>query len=300
MLAGMELRHLRYFAAAADEQNVTRAAARLNVTQPSLSRQIMDLESDLGFALFHHGPKTIRLTDAGRVFHAEVREVLRRVDQAIQRAKAVAIGEQGEIHVGYAPSLTVELLPRALREFQGANPGMRVHLHDLSTEEMLRSLHEGKLHAALMIQTPAKVRAGIVFERLRDYAVCVAMHRAHSLARTRRVGLPQIAAETLIAYTRADYPEYRSWLSGLLAPLGCSPMIAEEHDSATSLIASVEAGRGIALVQEGFENLAGKRLILRPLIPPPRPFVVGIAYRKISDSSVTELFVSAVRKVALN
>src|SRR6266481_8230343 len=118
MLARMELRHLRYFVAVAEEQNVTRAAARLHVSQPPLSRQIRDLEDELGIALFEHGAKAVRLTEAGRVFLNEARAVLQRVDEAVQTIKAVASGQRGEIHVGYAPSLTVEVLPRTLRFFQ--------------------------------------------------------------------------------------------------------------------------------------------------------------------------------------
>jgi DNA-binding transcriptional LysR family regulator len=133
----MELRHLRYFVAVAEEQNVTRAAARLHVSQPPLSRQIRDLEDELGVALFEHRAKSVRLTNAGRVFLTEAQAALRRVDEAVQAARAVASGKRGEIHVCYAPSLTVDILARALRFFQESNPGMRVQLHDYSTDEML-------------------------------------------------------------------------------------------------------------------------------------------------------------------
>src|SRR5881296_1286221 len=111
----MELRHLRYFVAVAEEQNVTRAARRLHVSQPPSSRQIRDLEDELGVALFDHGAKAVWLTEAGRVFLTEARAALQRVDDAVHMAKAVASGQRGEIHVGYAPSLAVELLPEALR-----------------------------------------------------------------------------------------------------------------------------------------------------------------------------------------
>src|SRR6185295_12342091 len=191
----MELRHLRYFVAVAEEQNVSRAAMRLHISQPPLSRQIRDLEHELGIALFDHGSKPVRLTEAGRVFLAEARALLQRAEDAIQMAKAVAGGERGEIHVGYAPSLTVELLPQALRYFQEANPGVRVQLHDLSTQEMLRGLRDGKLHVALFIQMSAKVMADLVFEELSRYPVCVAVHPSHPLARARKVGLDQIARE---------------------------------------------------------------------------------------------------------
>src|SRR5258705_10141211 len=113
----MELRHLRYFVAVAEEQNVSRAAIRLHISQPPLSRQIRGLEDELGIALFDRGSKPLRLTEAGRVFRIEARTLLQRAEDAVQMAKAVAGGERGEIHVGYAPSLTVELLPRALRYF---------------------------------------------------------------------------------------------------------------------------------------------------------------------------------------
>jgi DNA-binding transcriptional LysR family regulator len=110
-----------------------------------------------------------------------------------------------------------------------------------------------------------------------------------------KVRLEQVAGERLIAYTLADYPEYHAWLAGLFAPLKRSPHIAEEHDSATSLIASVEAGRGVALVQQGFDCLSGPRLKIRPLAPAPAPFVVGIASRKEAHSAATESFIAATK-----
>src|SRR5439155_19547315 len=115
LVSDMELRHLRYFVAVAEEQSVTRAAARLHVSQPPLSRQIRDLEDELGVALFDHGAKSVRLTEAGKFFLNQTRTVLQRADEAVRMVKAVANGQSGEIHVGYAPSLTVEILPRALK-----------------------------------------------------------------------------------------------------------------------------------------------------------------------------------------
>jgi DNA-binding transcriptional LysR family regulator len=292
----MELRHLRYFIAVAEEESVTRAAARLHVSQPPLSRQIRDLEDELGVALFDHGPKALRLTEAGRVFLVEARAAVQRVDEAVQTVKAVASGQLGEIHVGYAPSLTVELLPRTLRFFHEENPSVRVQLYDMSTREMLRGLGDGKLDIALLIEVPRKVLTGIVFKGLRRYGVWLAVHPAHPLARARKVSLEQLANEQLIAYTRADYPEYHSWLSELFAPLKRRPPVAEEHDGATSLIASVESGRGVALVQQGFDRLSGPRLTVRPLTPTYPPHVVGFAYRKGVKSPATKNFIAAATR----
>ena len=140
---------------------------------------------------------------------------------------------------------------------------------------------------------------GLMFEELRRYAVCVAAHPAHPLARARKVSLEQVTAERLITYTLADYPEYHAWLADLFAPLKRPPQIAEEHDSSTSLIASVEAGRGIALVQQGFDCLAGPRLKVRTLVPAPPPFVVGIAYRKDLNAAATASFIAAAKSRSL-
>jgi len=292
----MDLRHLRYFVTVAEEQNITRAALQLHVSQPPLSRQIRKLEDDLGVPLFNREAKAVRLTEAGRVFLTEARVILQRADKAVALVKDVAKGKRGEIHVGYAPSLTVELLPLALRYFRESNPAIRLQLHDLSTEEMLRGLSDGKLNAALLVQAPAKALTGLVFEKLQQHLVCVAMHRAHPLARARRVALEQVAQERLVAFTLADYPEHQAWIDGLFASLNRSPQIVEEHDSITSLIAAVESGRGIAVIAQPLKGLASPRLKIRPLEPAPPPLGVGIAYCKKFRSAATDSFIAAARR----
>src|SRR3954451_18894569 len=160
----MELRHLRYFVGVAEAENVSRAALKLHVSQPGLSRQIRDLEDELGFLLLERSAKSVRLTDAGRTFLTEARAVLQRADDAVKTAKAIAIGADGELHVGYAPSLTARILPPTLRAFQAEMPNVRVRLHDFSTEEMLEGLQNKKLQIAFVVRlTPALLR-GLQFE----------------------------------------------------------------------------------------------------------------------------------------
>jgi len=292
----MELRHLRYFVAVAEEQNVSRAAIRLHISQPPLSRQIRDLEYELGIMLFDRGSKPVRLTEAGRVFLIEARMILQRTEAAVQMAKDAAAGRCGEIHVGYAPSLTVELLPRALRNFRESSPGVHVQLHDLSTQEMLRGLRDGKLQVALLVMVPPQARMGLDFEELQRHQVCVAMHPSHPLARAQRVGLEQVAKERLVAFTLADYPEHQAWIADLFAPLNCRPQIVEEHDSITSLIAAVESGRGVAVMAQPLNGLASPRLKIRPLQPAPPPLAVGIAHRKKFRSKITDNFIEAAKR----
>lgn len=188
----MELRHLKYFVTVAEELNFSRAAARLRVAQPAISRQIRDLEDELGAKLFERTARAVRLTEAGRVFLVEAKAVLRRADEAVRAVRAV--GDAGELRVGYAPSLTVEILPAALRKFQETNPGVRVALHDLSTREMLAGLSADRLDLALLVKPGKSALTGLRFEELRRYAWCLAVAVTHPLAKGRVVA---VVAESL-------------------------------------------------------------------------------------------------------
>lgn len=298
----MELRHLRYFVAVAEEENVTRAAARLHVSQPPVSRQLRDLEDELGLQLFERRPKSLRLTKAGRIFLIEARSVLARVDEALQVASTLAGRQKGEIHVGYAPSLTVDILPRALRYFNRitANHEVSILLHDFSTEEMLAGLREKTLNVALMIRPATTALKGLNFEVLRRQAVCLAAHPAHPLSSIAKIGLPEVARERLLVYAHEEYPEYHAWLENLFKKNRLNPKIGDEHDSALSLIASVESGCGVALVQEGFDCLSGPRLLVRPLDPPPPPFIIGMAWRQEHAHGPTTKFLDATRLAVKN
>ncbi|HVU35776.1 MAG TPA: LysR family transcriptional regulator, partial [Opitutaceae bacterium] len=194
----MELRHLRYFVAVAEAENVSRAALRLHVSQPALSRQIRDLEEELGFALFMRSAKSVRLSDAGRAFLAETRAVLQRTAEAVEAARAVATGRRGELHVGYAPTPTARLLPAALRAFQAAQPEVRVKLHDLSTEEMLAGLRSAELQIAFLVEPTRAMLRGLVFTALLRDPVRLAVAPSHPLARHRSVAVARVVAEPLL------------------------------------------------------------------------------------------------------
>src|SRR5258705_10017020 len=141
----MELRHLRYFVAVAQALNFTKAAQRLRVAQPALSRQVQDLEDEIGVDLMKRGPRGVTLTAEGKLFLDEVRELLKRADESVEKVRALARGEDGELHVGYPPSPTVEILPPALAAFQKAVPRVKVVLHDLSTDELIAALRDAPL-----------------------------------------------------------------------------------------------------------------------------------------------------------
>ena len=293
----MELRHLRYFVAVAEAENVSRAALKLHVSQPALSRQITDLEEELGFKLLERSAKAVRLTAAGRVFMGEARAVLQRADEAVQAARRIAVGASGELHVGYAPSLTARFLPPAWRAFQGELPRIRVILRDLSTEEMLAGLREGTLQLAFVAQPRAGMLRGLRFEALARDPVLLALAPKHPLARQRSVALAEAARQPLIAYSHQEYPEYKGFLAAIFAGVKHKPRVAEEHDSVSSLIAAVEAGGGVALAPESLSCVAGTRLKLLPLSPAPAPLVIGAAWAKAGLSPAAQRFLDHARQV---
>jgi DNA-binding transcriptional LysR family regulator len=182
-----------------------------------------------------------------------------------------------------------------LRKFQEQFPNVRVALHDLSTEEMLAQLGEKKLQVALTIRPPAKQLRGLHFKELARYAMCVAVAPKHPLAKAKSVSLAQVAEEPLIAYSRKDYPEYHEMLDRIFAPVGRRPRIAGEHDGATSLIAAVESGRGIALVPECLSCMVGARLKLVPLRAGPPPVSVGAIWRTENGTGLVEQFIVAAK-----
>lgn len=294
-MPAMELRHLRYFLAVAEAQNFTKASQRLRVAQPALGRQVNDLEDELGVMLLERSPRGATLTAAGEAFVAEAKAVLQRAEEAARVARAFATGERGELHLGYAPSPTVELLPRILHTYQSEAPGVRMVLNDLTSGEMVRGLHSGKLHVALMVQSSPKEARGLVFEELGRYPICVALPHGHPLARGKTIELAKLVSERLVAYSRVEYPEYHDLLGSLFAPTGAKPVIAEEHDGATSLMAAVEAGRGLAIVPSSLACLAGPRLRVLELRPAPVPLVVGVAYARGKLNPTSERFVKLLR-----
>lgn len=294
----MELRHLRYFVAVAREENVTRAAAALRVAQPSLSRQIRDLEEELGFGLFEREARSIRLSAAGRHFLDECEALLTQVSEAVERTRSIAEGRAGVLRVGFAPSLTVQLIPRLLRAYAEAMPGVRVELHDLSTREMMAQLDEGSLDAALLVP-PGKgwLPQGWAFHELLRFGAAVAVPLDHPLAWSGPVAPEKVAAETLMVYARSEYPEYHDWIAPILTHAPKQPGM-EEHHSAATLMAAVESGRGVAIVQSGLPHYVGERLCVIPIHPAPPPLVVGVAYRHAGVSLACRKLIEIARACA--
>jgi LysR family transcriptional regulator, benzoate and cis,cis-muconate-responsive activator of ben and cat genes len=287
----MELRHLRYFVAVGEEKNVTRAAARLGISQPPLSRQIRDLERELGVNLLDRSTNGVRLTEAGEMFLGEARGVLRRAEEAVERLSDLALGKRGRVRIGHGP-IAVEILGRALRSFSRTHPQVSVDLQEVGMG-VFGGLRDGTLDLALTAAASPREFDGLALEQLGAYPIHLAMSRKHRFARLREVALRDVAREPIVLRSRKECPYEHAGVLEILEPYTCSPKFVGEYDSLESLIAAVEAGRGVAFFIQVISRIAGERLVLRPLNPAPPVLPVAVAYRPDRLSAAAAAFLAA-------
>lgn len=294
----MELRHLRYFVAVAEERGITKAAARLNVSQPPLSRQIRDLEHELQVELFDRAAKQIELTPAGKLFLKDARAVLQRMDVAVRRLRALPAVSSGEVRIGYAPTPTTELLPRVLKIFRKAQPKARVSLFDLSTNEMLAGLKARQIDVALVVKPPLKKGDGLVFEPLNELPIGIMVSNDHPFAKRRSVTLDEALSQPVVAYIREGYSDYHHWLNGVITLAKRKPRIIAHADGAASLMAAVQAGHGVAFGPPAYAIVAGRRAKFVTIRPAAPPILLGAITRAGKSTPLVQAFLEALRLAA--
>jgi DNA-binding transcriptional LysR family regulator len=294
----VERRHLRYFVAVAEAENVLRAATqKLHVSQPAVSRQIRDLEDELGVQLFERTGKSVRLTDAGFLFLKEARAVLEKADEAARNVRAFAQAGETELQIGYSPALRSRIVSPALHAFQQAMPKIHVKLHDWTGEKIVAGLRDGRLQLALAIRPSKRAQLrDLRFEELVRERVRLAVPPNHPFAPRRSVSLVDAAREPFIGLTREDFPDYHAYLAAVFAPVKNKPRVIEEHDSMTSVISAIEAGTGVGLAVLGLSF--GSQLKLVGLTPEPKPFSFGIVVRKGRLSPAAEKFWQCAKEAA--
>jgi DNA-binding transcriptional LysR family regulator len=264
----MELRHLRYAVAVADELHFARAAARLHISQPPLSQQIRALEDEIGVQLFERTSRRVRLTDAGAAFIAEARRTLASADRATDAARRAARGETGRLAIGYVSSASYELLPAILRGFRRITPDAVLVLEEMSSAEQSRALAAGTLDLGFVRRPPPVERHLAATLVLRE-SIVLAVPRDHPLARRRAVPLRQLSREAFIIYPVRPRPSWADAALELCRAAGFEPRIVHEALEMVSALSLVAAGIGVALVPAAVRAVRRPGVVFRPLAPAP-------------------------------
>jgi DNA-binding transcriptional LysR family regulator len=281
---------LRYFVAVAEMENVSRAATqRLHVAQPSLSRQIRDLEDEVGVQLLKRTAKSVRITEAGRAFLEDARAILRHADEAVLKVRRIA-GKQ-ELRVGDWPLGTGRIMPRLLRAYQQAMPNVHVRLHDWAVDQNIDGVRDGRLELAILVAPlKANALADVRFQELATARVCLVVSRDHPFARRQSVSLVDAAREPFIGLMREKYPRYEEYVAAIFARVNSKPRIVEEHDGWSGLFSAVGGGAGVAISSDAFSYLFGDGIKLLRLTPEPKRLSIGIITRKGKLSPAAEKF----------
>ncbi|MDO9712595.1 LysR family transcriptional regulator [Paracraurococcus lichenis] len=297
----MELRHLRYFVAVAEEGHITRAAERLGMQQPPLSQQIKALETELGVQLFRRKPRGVEMTEAGRCLLDDARAILARVGQATETARRAARGEQGRLCVGVPPTGPFHpFVPGAIRAFREAFPLVSVTLDECLRTEAIERLQDGRMDVAfLRASIPAP--EGLVIHPLLEEPMAVALPSAHSLALSGHgaLSMKELAGETFIVYARQHGPAIYEALLAACHRAGFSPRLGQEAPRVTSALGLVAAGFGVSLVPASMRRMGMEGVAYLQLKGAAQPTVaLTVASRRADPSPVVRHFLRLVRQRA--
>jgi DNA-binding transcriptional LysR family regulator len=301
----MELWHLKYFIAVAEEKHITRAAERLGMQQPPLSQRVKAIERELEVQLFHRRARGVELTHAGRAFLNNARAVLAQLDHTFETTRRTARGEEGRISIGIVPASPFHpLVPRAIRAFREAYPLVSVRLEERLGAELLDQLRSEQIDVAF-IRIPHADQEGLVINRLLEEPMLVALPGAHARARSGGKGespllLKDLARETFILYGPPG-SGLREVTMAACRAAGFSPRVGQEAPRVTSTLSLVAVGLGISLVPASLRHLYLDGVVYRRLrgsIQPKAP--LDLASRRGDSSVVVQHFLKMVRQAAKN
>jgi DNA-binding transcriptional LysR family regulator len=283
----MELRHLRYFVAAAEQLSMTRAATLLRVSQPPLSRQIRDLEEEVGTALFDRSRKNLKLTPAGEYFLREAKKILSHAQLAAGIAKATAAGKAGKITIAFLSPLGGMFLPMAIRAFRRKFPLVDIELVELTPRNQLDGLLDGRLDLAFVACVEVESASDFSFETIMNVELRLALAPDHRLAKLRSVPVTALEREPLISIQRSAAPATHELFLRVCRSAGFEPNIVRQSDSAQSILDLVAAGIGVAIIPEHFQRYQTD-VVLRPFNPPVPPVALCMVWRKDDASPPLE------------
>jgi DNA-binding transcriptional LysR family regulator len=288
----MELRHLHSFLALAEELHFGRAADRVGIAQPPLSRHIQQLEAEIGSPLFERGPRSVTLTRAGREFLERVRPHVDGISQAVHATRAAGSGLSGRLTVGYVSNLSYQLLPTVLSQLQTTAPGVTLDLKEMSTLAQVPALRAGEIGIALLVLPIDEL--GLMQRRLFQDPLVVVMPADHELAQKSVVSLADLCRFPFIACPRYEKTSFQNVILERCHEAGYEPNVVHEVNGKTLMYELIAHGIGISVVPRSSSQGHREGIVYRSLAETLRPIDVGAVWRKEDEDPLRRVFVDTV------
>jgi DNA-binding transcriptional LysR family regulator len=293
----MELRHLRYFVAVADTLNFTKAAEKLHLAQPSLTRQIQNLEEEIGVQLLNRSKKHVALTEEGRAFLVDARRMLALAEESIQAVQRLSRGETGQLNLGYLSNFNFDLLPRTLAAFRQVHPNTALNLFDMTPAEQFRALEARKIDLGFVGLRVPSTNRHLEWECIARHKTVAVLPLRHPLSKKNRVHLEDLKPMFFVGMSEKTHPGFRDWLAQTCQPAGFTPKILQDADLEPGLMRFVSEGLGVTLAREQIKNLPHPGVAFRPLAPPATA-EYWIAWNGENESAALRQFIQIVKKLS--
>jgi len=290
----VDLRRLRYFVAVAEALHFGRAAARLHISQPPLSRQIQQLEREMGAMLFRRSKRRVELTDAGAYLLEQARRMLAEADTLATRTRRVESGEIGRLTLGFISSVDYSILPGLLSAYRTAQPGVTLELRELTSDVQLRELHEGRIDAGMLL-APVDDSTLAMLPLLRE-PLLAALPADDALARSRAaLPLASLAKRPFVIFPRTVAPGLYDGIIEFCRQAGFTPRVAQEAIQMQTIVSLVSAGLGVALVPASLRDMGRRGVAYRRLRESSPLLTVLLAWRAANRSACLAQFVATSR-----
>jgi DNA-binding transcriptional LysR family regulator len=295
----MELRHLRYFVAVAEELHFGRAAERLHIAQPPLSRQIRDLERELGTALFERGARGVTLTVAGRAFLPEARLTIAQAERALRTAQRAAQGETGRLRVGFVDAATHSgILPDVLAFFRMHLPSIGLSLFEMDALQQADALRDGRIDLGILLSPPSDAEQWLRVETVYADPLIMALPRGHRLAKRARLSIADFATDAFVLFPRSVAPALFDEVVARCRAARFSPRVLQEAVGWHTIVSLVSAGIGVAFVPRSLRSVQHAGVVYRPLRDARIDMQLFAMWKRGERSPVRDRFLTALKSVA--
>lgn len=290
----MELRHLKYFVVVAENLSFNRAANRLYISQPALSRQIKNLEDELGTALFQRQTNGLKLTEAGQFFLEQAQDILQRSHAAVQTIQSRYSNTDAPLRIGYIPTILQSFLGEALHRFGHAYPQVPIRFQEMPPGEQVKALRASEIDVAFMGNPPDELEAEFVVQCVKQVPVTALLPDTHQLADQDSIDLAELAHEKFIGICEERYPGRNDRICSTCQDAGFTPKLCLFADSHASMITLVAAGQGVTVMPREAEALPHPKVVFMPLHRPIHYARSTAVWRKETPTQALDRFLKVL------